>query len=179
MEDSTLETLRYPVGRFEADPAWTPAARADGIDELARFPAEVRATVERYSDAQLDTPYRPGGWTVRQVVHHLPDSHLNSYVRFKLAVTEDNPIIRTYEEARWAETEDGRSGDTAMSLDLLSAVHVRWCAFLRSLPADDWVRAFQHPEWGSVTLDETLQLYLWHCRHHLAHITGLAEREGW
>jgi len=179
MEDATLEALRYPIGRLEIGSALSSAARIDRIDDLQQYPALVRAAVADLSDSQLDTPYRPEGWTVRQVVHHLPDSHLNSYVRFKWAVTEDDPVIRTYQEAAWAECWEARSGPVEMSLALLEALHDRWCAFLRTLTSEDWKRTFQHPEWGSVTLDANLQLYIWHGRHHLAHITGLAEREGW
>ena len=177
--DTSLEELMYPIGRVEMLPATSPEVRSASIDELRRYPAVLRSTVEGLSDAQLDTPYRPGGWTVRQVVHHLPDSHMNSYVRFKWATTEDNPTIRTYEEARWAELDEARTGPIDMSLDLLEALHTRWCAFLATLTDAEWEKTFEHPEWGRITLDATLQQYVWHSRHHLAHIAGLIRREGW
>ena len=179
MHEESLEALRYPIGRVNMVPATSPEVRTFSVEELARFPAVLRSTVADLTDEQLDTRYRPDGWTVRQVVHHLPDSHLNSYVRFKWAATEDNPTIRTYEEARWAELEEARSGPIEMSLSLLETLHARWCAFLETLTDADWQRTFQHPEWGTVTLDATLQLYVWHSRHHLAHIRGLIRRKGW
>ncbi len=179
MDAATLEALRYPIGRLEIGGPLDAQRRSELISELEHFPARLRASVEGLTGAQLDTPYRPDGWTVRQVVHHLPDSHLNSYVRFKLAVTEDDPEIRTYEEAEWAKCAEARVGPIEMSLDLLEALHVRWCAFLRSLSAEAWSRTFRHAEWGSVSLDANLQLYVWHGRHHLAHIDGVAERSGW
>ncbi len=179
MDEATLEALRYPVGRLEIGGPLDEGRRRDLISDLEAFPARLRATVEGLTKEQLDTPYRPGGWTVRQVVHHLPDSHLNSYVRFKLAATEDDPEIRTYQEALWAECTEARVGPIEMSLDLVASLHARWCAFLRSLPPEAWSRTFRHPEWGSVSLDASLQLYAWHCRHHLAHVTGVAERMGW
>jgi hypothetical protein len=126
--------------------------------------------VEGLSDRELDTPYRPGGWTIRQVIHHVPDSHMNAYVRMKLAVTEQKPTIKTYEEALWAELPEARTAPIAMSLDLLDALHRRWTAFLRALPAADFGRAFQHAEWGLVSVDEALGMYAWHCRHHTAHV---------
>lgn len=177
--DTELERLRYPIGRFRPQPELTEAERNERIDRIAALPAEVRAAVAGLTDEQLDTPYRPGGWTVRQVVHHLPDSHMNAYVRFKLAATEDEPAIKAYQEAAWAELADGRTADIEVSLALLDALHRRWTLFLRSLAATDFARAFRHPELGPVTLDTNLQLYAWHCRHHVAHITRLRERSGW
>ena len=140
------------------------------LETIAQLPSSVRALVASLSDEQLDTPYRPGGWTIRQVVHHLPDSHLNSYVRMKLAVTEENPTVKTYHEDRWAELPDAKSGPIDMSLALLDALHVRWVAFLRALPDADLRRAFMHGEWGRVTIEESITMYSWHCRHHAAHI---------
>jgi uncharacterized damage-inducible protein DinB len=139
----------------------------------------MRAAVARLTDEQLDTPYRDGGWTVRQVVHHVPESHLNSYVRFKLALTEHEPTIKPYFEDRWAELEDARTAPIELSLNLLDAVHGRWVWFLRSLKPTDFERAFQHPDLGKVTLDKNVALYAWHGRHHVAHITSLRERMGW
>jgi hypothetical protein len=166
-----LDQLRYPVGRPTRTTAPLDArARADLMAVFEQTPATIRGLVERLSDPELDTPYRPGGWTLRQVVHHVPDSHMNAYVRMKLAATEETPSARTYEEGRWAELPEAKTGPVAMSLDLLDALHRRWMAFLRALPADEFQRAFTHPEWGRVTLDDALGLYAWHCRHHTAHI---------
>lgn len=175
----TIEALRYPVGRFEVRDGTDQADRERMIDEIAALPGRLRDAIAGLDDARLDTPYRPGGWTVRQVVHHVPDSHVNAYVRFKLAATEDDPLIRTYDEAAWAELPDGRSQDIETSLVLLESLHRRWTRLLRSLAPDDWRRPLRHPESGAMTLDELLQLYAWHGRHHLAHVTGLREREGW
>ena len=166
-----LEKLRYPVGRFErlAQPL-DHAARRIHMKTIEDTPARFRSLVSGLSDAQLETPYRPGGWTIRQVVHHVPDSHLNAYIRMKLAATEDTPTIRTYEEQRWAELPEARSGPVQMSLDLLDALHRRWLAFMSRLTDAEWARAFAHPEWGRVTIDEAVAMYAWHSRHHAAHI---------
>ena len=171
MDADNLEALRYPVGRppREKRPLST-NERAALVEVLERAPAELRTLAADLPDAQLDRPYRPGGWTIRQVIHHLPDSHLNAYVRMKLAVTEDAPAIKTYEEARWAELPEARSAPIAMSLDLLDALHRRWTAFLRALPEASFAQAFLHPEWGRVSLDDALGMYAWHCRHHTAHV---------
>jgi hypothetical protein len=171
--------LRYPVGRYLPPEPITAAHRPEWIEQIARAPAALREAVRGLSDAQLDTPYRPGGWTVRQVVHHVPDSHLNAYTRFKLALTEDEPTIKPYDEARWATLEDGRHGPPDVSLALLEALHTRWVRLLRSLDAEDFARPFNHPEHGKLTLDWTLGMYAWHGRHHVAHITSLRAREGW
>ena len=166
-----LENLRYPVGRFERLKApLDRATRNAHVDTIEATPARFRSLVNGRSDAQLDTPYRPDGWTVRQVVHHVPDSHMNAYVRMKVAVTEDAPSIKAYEEGRWAELPDGKSGPAEMSLALLEALHRRWVAFLRNLQDADFAKAYVHPELGRVTLDEALVLYAWHCRHHEGHI---------
>jgi hypothetical protein len=166
-----LDTLRYPVGPLPRHSTPLDAkTRAGFLTVVEQTPATIRGLVERLTDAELDTPYRPGGWTIRQVVHHVPDSHLNAYVRMKLAVTEEAPRVKTYEEARWAELPEAKTGPIAMSLDLLEALHRRWVAFLRALPDADWRRAFTHPEWGLVTMDDALGMYAWHCRHHTAHI---------
>jgi uncharacterized damage-inducible protein DinB len=168
-----LESLRYPVGRLPRRASPLDALeRAELIAVIEQAPSRFRALVSELSDPELDTPYRPGGWTIRQVVHHVPDSHLNAYVRMKLAVTEDAPSIKTYEEARWAELPEARHAPIAMSLALLDALHVRWVAFLRALPPAEFRNAFVHPEWGSVTVDEAMVMYAWHCRHHAAHIAG-------
>ena len=166
-----LEQLRYPVGRMPRNSAPLDArTREEYIAVLESMPARVRALVNGLGDAELDTPYRPGGWTVRQVVHHVPDSHMNAYVRMKLAMTEDQPTVKTYEEGRWADLPEARSGAVAMSVDLLDALHRRWVAFLRALPERDFRKTFSHPEWGIVSIDESLGMYAWHCRHHTEHI---------
>ena len=174
-----MEDLRYPIGKFTADPEVTDAKRRQWIEEIAATPAALRAAVAGLSDTRLDTPYRPGGWTVRQVAHHLPDSHLNAYVRFKLALTEAEPTVKTYDEAAWAELADGRTAPVELSLALLDSLHRRWVLVLRSLSPGDFARTFRHPEWGTVTLDWYLQQYAWHGRHHVAHVASLRERMGW
>lgn len=171
--------LRYPVGQFNFSGTLSPEARATLIDEIAATPEKMRAAAAGLNDGQLNTPYRPGGWTVRQVVHHVPESHLNSYIRFKLAMTEDEPTIKPYFEDRWAELTDARVAPIEPSLDLLDALHQRWVWFLRSLKDKDFERTFQHPELGQVSLNKNVALYAWHGRHHVAHITSLRERMGW
>lgn len=174
-----LEDMRYPVGRFAA-PAQISLARVKAwIDELERLPAALRSVVEVLTPEQLETRYRPDGWRVRQVVHHLADSHLNSFVRFKWALTEERPTIKAYLEERWAELPDARDVPVEVSLRLLEALHERWVGLLRGLDAADWRREFVHPDSGPVRLDTNVGIYAWHGRHHLAHITHLVEREGW
>jgi hypothetical protein len=166
-----LDALRYPVGRFERIAArLNRAGREPFLKTLEDTPARIRALVGALSDADLERPYRPGGWTVRQVVHHIPDSHMNAYIRMKLAVTEDSPTIRTYEEQLWAELPEAKSGPVEMSLALLEALHRRWTTFLRNLSDEQFTRVFLHPEWGRVEVGEAVALYAWHCRHHTAHI---------
>lgn len=171
--------LRYPIGQFEFDGPISDEQLEVLINQIEETPAKLRAAVAGLNQEQLDTPYRPGGWTVRQVVHHVPDSHVNSYMRFKLAVTEDQPLIRTYHEDRWAELNDARSAPIDVSLDLLETLHRRWVLFLRSLGQQDLEKGFQHPEWGTVSLDKAIAMYAWHGRHHVAHITALRERMDW
>ncbi|HSF34027.1 MAG TPA: bacillithiol transferase BstA [Candidatus Tectomicrobia bacterium] len=171
--------LRYPIGPFQYDGTHTAEQRQRLIDQIASTPGKLRAAVDGLSSQQLDTPYRPGGWTVRQLVHHLPDSHLNSYIRFRLALTEDQPTIKPYYEDRWAELEDARHGPIDLSLALLEALHHRWVLLLRSLKAQDFARTFMHPELGVVSLDQNVGIYAWHGRHHVAHITSLRQRMGW
>jgi hypothetical protein len=171
--------LAYPIGRFDAPAAVDGAARDALISQIAAAPAALRRAIESLDDRKLDTPYRPGGWTVRQVVHHLPDSHLNAYVRFKLALTEDEPTIRPYDETLWAKLPEASSGPVSLSLDLLAALHGRWVACIRALPATSFERTFRHPELGVMSLNDQLALYAWHGRHHVAHITALAARERW
>jgi hypothetical protein len=175
-----MEDLRYPIGPFTPSPALSAGEREAAILAIAAVPPALRAAVSGLSEEQLDTPYRDGGWTIRQVVHHLPDSHLNAYVRFKLAMTEEQPEIRPYDETAWAETEEARAGELTMSLDLLDHLHRRWVAFMRTLQPDDWSRGLRHPEFDRVLdLDFMLQLYAWHGAHHVAHIAGLRSRRGW
>jgi len=169
---------RYPIGKFSYAGPLTAQQKEQALDNIEQTPARLRDAVRGLSDAQLDTPYREGGWTVRQVVHHVPDSHMNSYVRFKLALTEDDPTIKPYFEDRWAELPDSRQ-PIETSLTLLDSLHSRWTKLLRSLSDADWNRTFRHPELGPMTLDRNLALYSWHGRHHVAHITSLRERMGW
>jgi DinB superfamily len=174
-----MSDLRYPVGPFLFSPSTTDATRAECIQQIAQVPAAMRRALDGLSDRQLDTPYRPGGWTVRQVVHHVPDSHLNAYCRFKLALTEQNPTIKPYDEAAWAKVGDTARTPPDVSLTMLDALHKRWVILLESMTAADFARPLQHPEKGAITLDWMLQLYAWHGRHHAAHITELRKREGW
>ncbi len=174
------DDLRYPTGRFAAPSAWTDASTAEWRTAIAALPSAIRGAVEGLDDRQLDTPYRDGGWTVRQVVHHVLDSHVNAYCRFKLAMTEDTPTIKPYKEALWAELPDGRTGSVEPSLYALEGVHARWCRFLDGMSISDWDRGFHHPEHEEVIpLGRTLAMYGWHSRHHVAHITALRKREGW
>ena len=175
----TAADLRYPIGRFAAPELYDASSRAEFTAQIAAAPAALRRAVEGLDGPRLDTPYRPGGWTVRQVVHHLPDSHMNAYVRFKLALTEQEPTIRPYDEAAWARVPEAESGPIGLSLDLLEALHVRWVASIRALPTEAFARTFRHPELGVMSLDRLLALYAWHGRHHVAHVTSLAAREGW
>jgi len=149
------------------------------IAEIAEAPAKLRAAVASLSEDQLDTPYREDGWTVRQVIHHVPDSHMNAYIRFKLALTESEPTIKPYEEAAWAELSDTRDTPVEVSLVLLDNLHDRWVRLLRSLTDADFAKQFRHPQFGTIPLDRNLALYAWHGKHHVAHITSLRERKGW
>jgi len=178
LEDKMTD-LRYPIGKFHFDLPLGDEEKTKYLEDIARTPAHLRAAIEGLSPQQLDTPYRPEGWTVRQVVHHVPDSHLNAYLRFKLALTEEEPTIKPYAEDRWARLADTASTPIETSLTLLDSLHDRWVRLLRSLEPDDWKRAFRHPELGLVTLEKNLALYSWHGRHHVAHITSLRERNGW
>jgi uncharacterized damage-inducible protein DinB len=170
------EALRYPIGDFCADAVTT--SRAQQIDTLRQLPAKLREAVHGLTDAQLDTPYREGGWTVRQLVHHIADSHANAYIRFKLALTETNPTIKPYDEAAWAELPDSRL-PVDISLAIVEGVHTRLVVLLESLTDSDFEKTFQHPERGPMTLGRNLALYEWHSLHHTAHITQLRQRMGW
>jgi uncharacterized damage-inducible protein DinB len=170
---------RYPIGKFELPKEVTPASRQAAIDDIAATPGKVRAAVAGLSDAQLDTPYREGGWTVRQVVHHLVDSHMNAYIRLRFALTENQPTIKPYDENNWANLEDARSAPVEVSLKLLEPLHERWVRLLRSVKAEDYARTLLHPDFGVKNLDWLLFLYSWHGKHHTAHITQLRKQKGW
>jgi len=169
---------RYPVGKFSYSGPPSAEQKREYLDNIEQTPARMRAAASGLTDAQLNTPYREGGWTVRQVVHHVPDSHMNSYIRFKLALTEEGPTIKPYLEDRWAELPDSQQ-PIEVSLVMLESLHRRWMVILRNLGEADWKRTFSHPELGSMTLEKNLALYSWHGRHHVAHITSLREKMGW
>lgn len=171
--------LSYPIGTFTAVAPATPAIRAAAITDIAALPQKMRDAVSGLSDAQLDTPYRPGGWTVRQLVHHVADSHMNGFIRLKLALTEDHPTIKPYDEKTWADLADTRM-PIGVSLAILDNVHARWSVVNRALTPAQFERTFFHPELNkSLTLDAQVQLYAWHSKHHVAHVTGLRRRQGW
>jgi hypothetical protein len=174
-----MADLRYPVGPFVAPASFSAADRERAMTTLAELPARLRLACAGLSDAQLDTPYRPGGWTVRQVVHHTADSHINAYLRTKFALSDDHPAIRPYPEAIWAEMADGKHAPVSVSLDLLDALHGRWVMLLQSLTPDQFARTLHHPERGAMSIDDVLAMYEWHSRHHTAHVTALRDREGW
>lgn len=177
-----MEDLRYPIGQFQwkVGDQLSDAQRRELIGQVEQAPARMRAAVAGLSEKQLDTPYREGGWSVRQVAHHVPDSHLNAYIRFKLTLTEQEPTIKAYDQERWAQLEDTRSTPVEVSVALLENLHRRWVVLLRSMQSNDFQRNFRHPEKNRLmTLDETLALYAWHGRHHVAHVTLLRERMGW
>jgi uncharacterized damage-inducible protein DinB len=178
-ERKTGMELRYPIGEYQSRPVLTTGERSEAIGYIAVLPRHLREAVSGLSAQQLEARYRPGGWTVRQVVHHISDSHVNAYVRTKLAVTEDDPVIKPYDEKAWAELADNREIPIYVSLGLVEALHLRWEAFLRSLPPADFARSVRHPERGTMTLDDLVAHYAWHGRHHVAHITSLRIREGW
>jgi uncharacterized damage-inducible protein DinB len=171
--------LRYPIGEYQSRPALSHRERTEAIGYIAALPKHLREVIAGLSPQQMEARYRPGGWTVRQVVHHIPDSHMNAYIRCKLAVTEDEPTIKPYDEKSWAELADIREVPIAVSLSLADALHQRWDAFLRSLQPVDFMRRVHHPERGTMTLDDLVAHYAWHGRHHIAHITSLRVREGW
>jgi uncharacterized damage-inducible protein DinB len=175
-----MDDLRFPVGKFHRPTVpLSDETRRQLVDAIEATPANIRKATTGLNDAQLDTPYRPDGWTVRQVVHHVPDSHLNAYTRFRLALTEDNPTIKPYDEAKWAELPDARSAPIDVSLTMLDAVHDRWVRLLRAMTPEQFERKLVHPDNGPMVLDTMLALYAWHGQHHTAHITKLRAREGW
>ncbi len=176
-----MTDLRYPIGPFKdhSKDHTTAEEKAALMDEIEAAPARLRAAVAGLDDAQLDTPYREDGWTVRQVVHHVADSHVNAYVRFRWALTEDAPAIKPYKEKDWARLPDGMTAPVAVSLDLLDALHTRWLILLRAMAPEEFERPWTSPDFGELSVDVLLQLYRWHGRHHVAHITALRERVGW
>jgi hypothetical protein len=171
--------LRYPIGKFDWSAKVDPALRPQWIGRIGEAGGRFRAAVHGLGHEQLDTPYRPGGWTVRQVVHHVPDSHMNCFIRFRLALTEEEPTVKPYDEAKWAELHDSRTAPVGVSLQLLESLHTRWVNMMEGLSDRDFERTFRHPEVGLLDLNTVLAGYAWHCRHHEAHITGLRERMGW
>ena len=170
---------RFPIGKFHYEGQVSEQQKQAFLSDIAQTPANLRAAVRGLEESQLETPYRSGGWTVRQVVHHVPDSHMNAYVRFKLALTEDDPTIKPYAEDRWADLSDTKATPVEVSMTLLDSLHDRWVRLLRSLTSNDWKRTFRHPELGSMTLEKTLALYAWHGKHHVAHITELRKQMSW
>ena len=165
-----VDDPRFPTGKFQFNPDVTPGSRQACIAAIREAPAAMRAAVHGLNETQLNTPYRDGGWTVRQVVHHVPDSHMNAYIRMKFAATEDAPAIKAYDETKWAELPEAKTGPADMSVTLLDALHRRWVMFLRALTDDDFAKVYVHPELGPVRIDEGVALYSWHCRHHAGHI---------
>jgi DinB superfamily len=175
----TETTLQYPVGRFSEPALITPAMRSHAIDEIALLPAALHHSVRDLTPAQIETPYRDGGWTVREVVHHVADSHMHAYIRVKFALTEESPTIRPYDEAAWSALPDVAAAPIAVSLSLVEGIHARWVACLRGMHDAQFLRPFVHPELGPQQIDLSLLRYAWHGRHHTAHITALSSRMGW
>ena len=171
--------VRYPIGRGDLEGEITPERRREWINDIEEAPVLLRTAVEGLTEEQLDTPYREGGWTLRQIVHHLCDANINSYVRFKLAATEEEPTVKVWDQTRWAELAEARTSPVEVSFSLLDQLHLRWVTFLRSLTDAEYARTFHHPEAGVVTLVKNLHSYSWHCRHHTAQITGLRQRMRW
>jgi uncharacterized damage-inducible protein DinB len=170
---------RYPIGKFSFEGPLTADQKKQYLNDIEQTPGRLRTAVRGLSEQQLNTPYRDGGWTVRQLTHHVPDSHMNAYIRFKLALTEDEPTIRPYMEDRWAELPESKEAPIEVSLALLDSLHQRWTLVLRNISNADWKRTFRHPEMGLLSLEKTLALYAWHGKHHVAHVTSLREKTGW
>jgi uncharacterized damage-inducible protein DinB len=177
--DTELELLRYPTGRFSYKTPLSFEEAKGKIEEIKALPGRLREVVSRLSDEQLDTPYRSGGWTLRQVIHHLPDSHMNAYIRFRWTLTEDETTIKPYDENAWANLPDASSAPVEMSLNLLEALHIRWAALFDTLKPEDLDRTYIHPESGRGTIGKLVATYAWHGKHHLAHITSLIQRNNW
>ena len=175
-----MEDLRYPIGRYTPPETITDDHIAAWIEDVKSFPSIIRAALDGLSEEQIDTPYRPEGWTVRQLVHHVSDSHLNSIIRFKWGLTEDEPQIKAYNQKAWADTNDVVQTPTEVTLTFLDALHAKWVHLLHSIKGEEWKRGILHPETGTrMSLDWLLGMYAWHCKHHAAHITSLIDREGW
>ncbi len=179
METAELETLRFPIGKFDKRVEITNEVLKEWISEIEELPEQLLSATKNLNEEQLDTPYRPGGWTIQQVIHHIADSHINSFIRFKLALTEELPIIKPYEEVLWAELPDGKDMPIDVSLRLLKALHERWTVLLKSLTNEQLHRKFLHPDFGEVLLNTNIGIYAWHGKHHLAHITSLKNRMNW
>lgn len=177
--DAELESLRFPRGRFERQTRTSPEQRQGWISDIEALPGRIRAAVAGLGGAALDTPYREGGWTVRQVVHHVPDSHVNGYIRFTLALVETGREAALYEQTAWAEVPFARNGPIEPSLILLDGLHARWTATIGDLRPEQWSRTLRHPKWGMMTIDDIVNLYAWHSRHHVGHIEELRKRKGW
>jgi hypothetical protein len=178
--EMTLEQFKYPIGKFENPETITEEILAAWISAIAAFPHRLKNEVNGLNQEQLDTPYRPEGWTIRQLIHHCADSHINSYTRFKLTLTEDRPTIKPYWEDRWAELIDSKTLPVEYSINLLDGLHARWVGLLHSLTAQDFAKTFIHPEHKKeISLNEYVGFYAWHCNHHLAHITGVKKRNNW
>ncbi|HSP88682.1 MAG TPA: putative metal-dependent hydrolase [Ignavibacteriaceae bacterium] len=179
IEQTDLNKLKYPIGQFIFNGNITDESRKNFIKEIELLPGKLKKAVAGLNNEQLDTPYRKDGWTVRQVIHHIPDSHINAYVRFKLALTEDQPTIKTYEENEWAKLQDYYQTPIEVSLALTEAIHTRWIILLNSLEENNFKKKLKHPDWGLISLDFIVAQYAWHGKHHTSHITSLKERMGW
>lgn len=173
-----MENLKYPIGKYKPGSSYSPGQEKKWIDDIKSLPDQLDEAVSNFTEEQLDTPYRPGGWTVRQLIHHIADSHINSYVRMKWALTEENSTIKAYDQDKWADLADSKAS-VSVSLELIKALHKRWGILLDSLDPQDFEIEYNHPESGKQTLWRHLELYSWHGRHHLAHILSLKERENW
>jgi len=179
MAKQDLESMKYPIGRLQIPDKYTDRNIKQWISTIEKFPQQLENLVEDFDDLQLDTPYRPEGWTVRQVIHHMADSHLNAYIRFKWTLTEDKPTIKVYHEDRWAILHDAKDADIDISLSLIESLHARWVYMLKNLTSDQLKRTFIHPEKKEISIVQLIAMYAWHSEHHLAHITSLAKREDW
>ena len=179
MSETTNLDPRYPVGKFPSPKVITAADRTGWINEIEAAPAQLRAALAGLTAEQLDTPYREGGWTLRQVAHHVPDSHMNAFIRIKLALTETEPVIKPYDEAAWALLGDVAATPVETSLMLLEVLHNRWVVLLRGMSETDWQRCYVHPDMGKIALERALAIYAWHGRHHVAHVTELRKNKGW
>jgi len=174
-----MTDIRYPIGPLKIDDTITREKRLKYLDQFAETPAMLRQAVTGLASSQLDTPYRPQGWTIRQVAHHLADSHMNAYVRFKMALTEDNPTVKSYEQERWAELEDSHTAPVEDTLSVFDGLYRRWIILLRSLSPEGFARTLNHPDWGTIRLDCYLSICVWHGIHHIAHIKGMRQRMNW